>query len=127
MKKILVGNYMDPVKEYIKYKRDVNEVWDLLDELVSTKRITKEALAEGITRIRELTLDCSLRIQEYFSDLDESELLLYVEAREAEYQIDLIDKAEKLDAITDLFSFVRQPSDLLVQAHKRHIKRLESL
>ncbi|WP_308366731.1 MULTISPECIES: hypothetical protein [unclassified Microbulbifer] len=80
-----------------------------------------------MTRVRESTLDFSLRIQKYFSKLDDSELLPYIEAREDEYRIDSTDTAEKLDAIADLFVFISQPSDSLTQAHKRHIKRLESL
>jgi len=118
---------MDPIKECIEYKREVNETWDFLDDLVVTGKITKESLAKGLTKIRESTLNFSLRIQRYFSNLDESELLNYIEAGEDEYQLGSLGTAKKLDAITDLFTYIDQPSDILIQAHNRHIKRIESL
>ncbi|MEW5251517.1 hypothetical protein [Microbulbifer discodermiae] len=118
---------VDPVKEYLEYKKSIDTIWNELDDLLDEKKLTTEFLSNGIVKIRSLTLKTSLRIQRYFFNLSDDEILKYVEAKEDQYNMDSEENSKKLDVLADLFVFIEQPSEALVKAHERHIKRLDSL
>lgn len=114
------------IDRHINYKREVNKVWDGLDEGVKGQSITLEFLASGISKIRELTFSHGIEVQKSISKLGEPELSMMVEAEDTSYDFDSKRAVERLDAISDLFEYILFPTKRILDAHSRHCEKIGS-
>lgn len=115
-------NNIDPVRmvvnSHIQFLKEVNSKWDCLDLKDTDINIV-------VSQIVDIVSKYTVSVCHNLTDFNEHDLVRLVSCDDPAFYS--VGNAKKIDAMTDLFAYVKNPSDLVLLAHEAHLAKIESV
>lgn len=122
LEKPIDWNNVDPVRilinSHIRFLKELNAKWDCLDLKDSDTNIVTSEIVDIVSKY-------TISVCHNLIDFNEGDLVRLVNCDDPAFYT--VENAKKIDAMTDLFTYVKNPSNAVLLAHESHIEKIESI
>jgi hypothetical protein len=115
-------NNLDPVRmlvnSHLRFIKELDSKWDCLDLNDADTNIVTSEIVDIVSKY-------TISVCHNLIDFNEGDLVRLVNCDDPAFYT--AENAKQIDAMTDLFAYVKSPSDAVLLAHESHIAKMESI